>query len=54
MAKQRIILREHDGVLIPYADASLLLDTKQTWREKDQIDAAFLRAKIARERSSER
>ena len=53
-ALPRIERKAVHGVEIPFADASLLLDTKQTWREKDQIDAAFLRAKIARERSSER
>lgn len=47
-AKQRIVLREHDGVLIPYATAELLLETKRTWREKDQIDSAYLRNLIAR------
>jgi hypothetical protein len=52
-AKHRIVVREHDGVSIPYATAELLLDTKRTWREKDRIDAAYLRAKIAREKSGE-
>jgi Nucleotidyl transferase AbiEii toxin, Type IV TA system len=52
-AQQRVTMREREGVLIPYADAELLLDTKKTWREKDQIDSAYLRAKIAREKSGQ-
>lgn len=37
-----------DGVPIPFASAKLLLRTKQTYREKDAEDRAFLEAKIAR------
>ena len=37
-----------DGVPIPFASATLLLRTKQTFREKDAEDRAFLEAKIAR------
>ena len=37
-----------DGVPIPFASAKLLLRTKQTFREKDAEDRAFLGAKIAR------
>ena len=32
-----------DGVTIPFASPILLWKTKQTFREKDQIDRAFLR-----------
>ena len=32
-----------DGVRIPYASPTLLWKTKQTYREKDQIDQIFLR-----------
>lgn len=35
------------GVSIPFASARLLLRTKQTYREKDFEDRAFLEAKIA-------
>jgi hypothetical protein len=52
-ALPRIERRLVHGVEIPIADVSLLLDTKRTWREKDQIDAAFLRDKIARARLGE-
>jgi hypothetical protein len=38
-----------DGVPIPFASAKLLLRTKQTFREKDAEDRAFLEAKIARQ-----
>ncbi|MBI3849415.1 MAG: hypothetical protein HY298_03850 [Verrucomicrobia bacterium] len=38
-----------DGVPIPFASAKLLLRTKQTYRERDAEDRAFLEAKIARE-----
>lgn len=38
-----------DGVPIPFASAKLLLRTKQTYRDKDAEDRAFLEAKIARE-----
>ena len=36
------------GVPIPFASAKLLLRTKQTYRDKDAEDRAFLEAKIAR------
>jgi hypothetical protein len=39
-------------VPIPFASASLLLETKRTWREKDQIDSAYLRALLEREKKS--
>lgn len=35
--------REVRGVRIPFASARLLWKTKQTWREKDALDRAFLR-----------
>lgn len=38
-----------DGVPIPFASAKLLLRTKQTFRDKDAEDRAFLEAKIARQ-----
>lgn len=40
-----------DGVPIPFASAKFLLRTKQTYRDKDAEDRAFLEAKIARERT---
>ncbi len=53
-ALPRVEIIEVRGVKIPFANASLLLETKRTWREKDQIDAVFLREKIAREQSGKR
>ncbi|NOS69913.1 MAG: hypothetical protein HOP33_08275 [Verrucomicrobia bacterium] len=38
-----------DGVPIPFASAKLLLRTKQTYRDKDAEDRAFLEAKISRQ-----
>jgi len=38
---------EIDGVLIPFANATLLLKMKQTGREKDRLDLLFLQEKIA-------
>ena len=38
-----------NGVPIPFASAKLLLRTKQTFRDKDAEDRAFLEAKIARQ-----
>lgn len=38
-----------DGVPIPFASAKLLLRTKQTFRDKNAEDRAFLEAKIARQ-----
>lgn len=38
-----------NGVPIPFASAKLLLRTKQTYRDKDAEDRAFLQAKIARQ-----
>ena len=52
-ASSRIVINTVRGVDIPFADAALLLETKQTWREKDRIDAIFLREKIAREISGQ-
>lgn len=52
-ALPRVVQKLVRGVEIPFADASLLLDMKRTWREKDQIDAVFLRDKISREGSGQ-
>ena len=43
LAKNMITPVVIDGVSIPYASPSLLWKTKQTYREKDQIDQIFLR-----------
>lgn len=45
-ALSRVEIKNVRGVDIPFASASLLLETKRTWREKDRVDAAFLRAKL--------
>ena len=37
-----------EGERIPFASASLLLDMKQTGREKDQLDKQFLEDKLGR------
>ena len=42
-AKGLISLVVVDGVTIPFASPILLWKTKQTFREKDQIDQLFLR-----------
>lgn len=42
-AVQDIEWRDVEGVRIPFASARLLWKTKQTWREKDALDRAFLR-----------
>lgn len=41
-AVQHIEWRDVDGVRIPFASPALLLLTKQTLREKDQIDRLYL------------
>lgn len=46
-ASKSIETTEIAGVLIPFADARLLLRMKQTPREKDADDCIFLRRKIA-------
>lgn len=51
-ARDRVEIKNVRGVEIPFANANLLLDTKRTWREKDQLDAAFLRAKLEQEKKS--
>jgi len=51
-AKDRIEIHEVHGVAVPFASAALLLETKRTWREKDQIDSAFLRAEIERRKKT--
>ncbi|MBC7980381.1 MAG: hypothetical protein H7Y36_07450 [Armatimonadetes bacterium] len=42
-AKEMITPVIVDGVLIPFASPTLLWKTKQTFREKDEIDRSFLR-----------
>jgi hypothetical protein len=42
-AKDEVTLVTLDGVPVPYASPRLLWKTKQTFREKDQIDRIFLR-----------
>jgi len=46
-ASQAIEIAEISGVLIPFANAPLLLRMKQTHREKDVEDRVFLQRKIA-------
>jgi hypothetical protein len=41
-ASQQIEPVEIDGVAIPFASPELLLRTKDTYREKDKVDRAFL------------
>ena len=41
-AETDIDWREIEGIKIPFASASLLLKTKQTVREKDEIDRHYL------------
>ena len=41
-----------NNVVIPFADAHLLLRTKQTHREKDALDRAFLEQKLRQSRRS--
>ena len=50
-ALTQVEMKSVRGVDIPFASAELLLETKRTWREKDQIDSIFLRQKIAQEKS---
>lgn len=38
---------EIEGIRIPFANPELLLKTKQTVREKDEIDCLFLKRLIA-------
>ena len=40
---QTIEWHELDGVKVPFASAQLMLLTKQTLREKDEIDRLYLR-----------
>lgn len=46
-ARPSVEIAEIDGVPIPFANARLLLRMKQTHREKDAGDRAFLHRKIA-------
>jgi hypothetical protein len=43
VAKDRIVWKEYEGVRIPFATPELLLETKQTIREKDAIDRLYLK-----------
>jgi hypothetical protein len=43
VAKNQIIWKEYEGVRIPFATPQLLLETKQTVREKDAIDRLYLK-----------
>ena len=42
-AESQIEWHELEGVKIPFASAELMLKTKQTLREKDEVDRLFLR-----------
>ena len=42
-AENQIEWHEIDGVKIPFASAELMLKTKQTLREKDEIDRLYLK-----------
>ncbi|MDA7822593.1 hypothetical protein N9A58_03290 [Opitutales bacterium] len=42
-AESQIEWHELEGVKIPFASAELMLKTKQTLREKDEIDRLYLR-----------
>ena len=42
-AESHIEWHELDGVKIPFASAELMLKTKQTLREKDEIDRLYLK-----------
>ena len=42
-AQSQIEWHELEGVKIPFASAELMLKTKQTLREKDEIDRVYLR-----------
>lgn len=42
-AESEIDWREIEGIRIPFASAALLLKTKQTVREKDEIDRLYLK-----------
>ena len=51
-AKGRVVWKEFEGVRIPFASVELLLETKQTVREKDAIDRLYLK-RILNEGQSE-
>lgn len=51
-AKDDVEWVDLEGVRIPFASARLLLEMKQTGREKDTLDAMFLQRKIAEEDAS--
>jgi len=52
LAESEIDWREIEGVRIPFASAALLLKTKQTVREKDEIDRQYL-TRIIKEQGRE-
>jgi len=47
-AREEIEQRIIEGVSIPFASAQLLWQTKQTHREKDELDRQFLKMKLGR------
>jgi len=47
-AREEIEQRTIEGVSIPFASAQLLWQTKQTHREKDELDRQFLKMKLGR------
>lgn len=47
-AESGIIWVEHSGVRIPFAGPELMIALKQSIREKDRLDLAFLKSLIAR------
>ena len=47
-AREEIEQRTIEGVSIPFASARLLWQTKQTHREKDELDRQFLKMKLGR------
>jgi len=48
-AANEIEVKEVQGVAIPFASAKLLLQTKQTYRERDIPDRIFLERKLRKQ-----
>jgi hypothetical protein len=48
-AKEQVVMATVQGVNIPFASPELLLRTKQTYRDKDGADRAYLRDLINRQ-----
>lgn len=46
-ALRHVVIREIDGVSVPYLDAATLIETKDTVRPKDRQDVQFLRLKLS-------